>query len=112
MHATRFKSESHKRALALRSPPPTSGSKSGRGLAPKALGQGAGVVVKTIVVLPIDLSPFVDVSVQVYFNTLANAQYLDNAVILQVHESAVLVERCKWEYRSELLTSSSLIGQP
>ncbi|KZP06962.1 hypothetical protein FIBSPDRAFT_296852 [Athelia psychrophila] len=29
MRATRFKSESHKRALALRSPPPTSGSKSG-----------------------------------------------------------------------------------
>ncbi|KZP08761.1 hypothetical protein FIBSPDRAFT_253522 [Athelia psychrophila] len=39
MRATRFKSESHKRALALRSPPPTSGSKSGSASAVGASGR-------------------------------------------------------------------------
>ncbi|KZP08788.1 hypothetical protein FIBSPDRAFT_964509 [Athelia psychrophila] len=56
--------------------------------APKAFGTSSRRhVVKTIVVLPIDVYLFVDVSVQARFSALAAAQYLDEAYFNCIHLS-------------------------
>ncbi|KZP03979.1 hypothetical protein FIBSPDRAFT_1054965 [Athelia psychrophila] len=71
-----------------------------RSFMPQASRTSSGRFVAKTIAISIDLYPSVDVSVQAYVNALATAQYLDKAVILQVHEFAVLIEQHRWEYRT------------